>query len=69
MSNSFKDYLYDQLLEEGYISEEDWEDAESLDKEDLLQSTDLEEADIKNYEIEFESYCEEHGLEPEWDLN
>lgn len=65
---SFKEWLYDQLVNEEVIYEDDV-DKDEFTKDFILSATDLEESDINNYEAQFIEHCDGMAVEPELDLD
>lgn len=65
---SFKEWLYAQLVGDEIIGEDDY-DMDELDELTLLSETDLEQDDLENYKAEFEQHCASIGSQPDWDLD
>lgn len=65
---SFKEWLYDELLSQEVITEDDFEDAESLTEEELLSSTELEFWDLDELKNQFELHCSKNAIVPIMDL-
>lgn len=64
---SYKEWLYDELVNDGFIDESEYE-ADELTKSLILTSTEVEEDDLTNYEEQFREHCDSRGLDPYWDL-
>lgn len=64
---SFKEWLRDQLIEEGFIDEDEY-DLDDMTESLLLSSTEVDESDLENYKAEFEEHCSARQQEPIWDL-
>lgn len=64
---SYKEWLYFELLNEGVIDEDEYT-IDELDKDTLLETTELDELDFDNYEAQFEEHCKASGETPIWDL-
>lgn len=64
---SFREWLYEVLVSEGTIGEEDLE-MDEFTAQDLIESTYLEEDDLKNYRDQFVGTCERLGQTPELDV-
>lgn len=65
---SYKEWLYAELENEGVINPLEV-DVDELDKDYLLQTTDVEEDDLDNYAAQFEEHCANRGETPIWDLD
>lgn len=65
---SFKEWLYDELLSQEFITEDDFEDAESLTEEELLSSTELESWDLDELKNQFALHCRKNAIVPIMDL-
>ncbi len=63
---SFKEWLYDELMTDEVI-DESWDSCE-INKWDLLEATDMEEADFENYWADFSQYCASIKARPVWDV-
>lgn len=66
---SYKEWLYNQLVDEEIIDEFDYEDADEVSRTVLLTETELEEDDLDNLENQFVEYCRTHGEQPIMDLD
>lgn len=64
---SYVEWLYAELVEEGFIDEDSYSPDE-LTKTVLLTETEIEEADLDNYENEFVAHCRTYGETPIMDL-
>jgi len=64
---SFKEWLYDQLCNDGVIDEYEV-DADDVTEEMLLTSTDVEEEDYHNYKEQFVEHCRALGVSAIWDV-
>lgn len=64
---TFKEWLLAQLYEEEIIEEDDF-DPDTVTKDELLSCTDLDAADLENYETEYKEMCQREAHEPLWDL-
>lgn len=64
---SFREWLYEVLVSEGVIDEEDFE-MDEFSAQDLIESTYLDEEDLKNYRDQFVGTCERQGQTPEFDV-
>lgn len=65
---SFKEWLYAELINDGYVDEEDF-DIEDMDEDTLLAETDVDEMDMENYRNQFVEHCAAEGTNPIWDLD
>lgn len=64
---SFKEWLYDELINDDVISPDEY-DVDELTVTLILSSTEVEEDDLENYKEQFEEHCDSNGEEPIWDL-
>lgn len=65
---SFRAYLYDLLVEEHVITEEEL-DVDSYTAEDLLECTELDEEDLLNYKRQFVELCKREGVNADFDVD
>ena len=64
---SYKEWLYDELVNDGFIDESEYE-ADELTKSLILTSTEVDEDDLDNYAEQFKEHCDSRGDTPDWDL-
>ena len=64
---SYTEWLYDELVNDGFIDESEYE-ADELTKSLILTSTEVDEDDLDNYAEQFKEHCDSRGETPDWDL-
>ncbi len=64
---SFREWLYNRLVTDEYIDEEEW-DEEDITYDNLLERTDLESYEIDSYKDDFREYCADIQAEPVMDV-
>lgn len=64
---SYKEWLFDELCNDGVISEEEV-DMEEVTENFLLETTELDTYDLANYREQFENHCKNCGVTPVWDV-
>ena len=65
---SFKEWLYDELVNDDVIDSEEVELYE-LTESFLMDTTELTEDDLEAYRSQFVEHCENKGVTPEWDVD
>lgn len=63
---SFKEWLYDQLVNDGIIDNST--ELEELTEAMLLEDTEVDIYDIENYREQFLEHCAAIGASPVWDV-
>lgn len=63
---SFKEWLYEELMNNGVI--DDTFDEDEIDLNTLYTETELDEDSYDQYKREFEEHCALIGQEPIWDV-
>ena len=63
----FKEYLYTQLVADDVISEDETT-MDDLSVDMLTSETVFYDDDIESYKDDYREYCEDHDIEPEFDL-
>lgn len=64
---SYKEWLLAELENDGYIDSVEMDILE-IDRDYLLQCTEVVEADLDNYEAQFAEHCKNRGATPIWDF-
>lgn len=65
---SFRQWLYDALVDEGVIDEESMS-IDEMSENTLFSETVLDSESLQQYKNEFEEHCHLSNLEPVWDLD
>lgn len=64
---SFKEWLYDQLVNDSCIDEEEVS-IDEISEDFLISCTDVDTYDIENYKSQFKEHCTFVGVNPIWDV-
>ena len=64
---SYKEWLYDELCNDGIIVAEEVEMDEISDSF-LLETTELDVYDLENYREQFKEHCSRNNVTPAWDV-
>ena len=64
---SFKEWLYDELVNDGVIDSDEVE-ADELTVDFLMETTELDECDIETYREQFAEHCSSYQELPIWDV-
>lgn len=65
---SFKEWLYDELDNDGIIDKDEVE-LEEITESFLMDTTELTEDDLNTYKQQFVEHCDNKGEQPEWDVD
>ena len=63
----FSAWLIHELVSDGTLPE-DTDAGKVIEIDELLETTELDEADIENLRAQYKEYCEDRGAEPDFDI-